>query len=38
MIGYPWRVEIPGRLAIEWCHEAPLRLNAGVEAEPGDGR
>ena len=26
MIGYHWRVEIPGRLAIGWCHEVPLRL------------
>ena len=26
MIGYHWRVEIPGRLAIGWYHEVPLRL------------
>ena len=26
MIGYHWRVEIPGGLAIGWCHEVPLRL------------
>ena len=30
--------EIPGGLAIGWYHEAPLRLRAGVEAEPDDGR